>query len=266
MINTYLTEFAKAWNVFIRIPLPRFLSGNGESAFPEIDGHPALLRPMMPLIGAVQGLALALLFWAAAWLPGGRLTAALFGGVAAPLVMELLTGWHGLNALASYCELRRRGASREEAFLTPPPPMTAPRSAPAMILVLTIYLARMVLFGVAAYFAPFWFVPALTASWLVRADLGTLESPDRPGRPWLAVPSGCEQRHWHAALCVMLPAGILHPVAVLLAFALAWGMAWIAKNICLDTISGINRQAFAVFGCGAEMILLFLGGLLFAAP
>ena len=49
-------------------------------------------------------------------------------------------------------------------------------------------------------------------------------------------------------------------------FIFAGGIAWLAKQLCLDSISGINRQAVDVFGYTAEIILLFLGVLLFTGP
>ena len=63
-----------------------------------------------------------------------------------------------------------------------------------------------------------------------------------------------------------LLAGFFHIPAALLAFVMAGGIAWVAKQLCLDSISGINRQAVDVFGYTTEIILLFVGVLLFTGP
>mgnify|MGYP001836432597 CR=1 FL=1 len=70
----------------------------------------------------------------------------------------------------------------------------------------------------------------------------------------------------NTGLGVMLIAGIFHIPATLIGFIFAGGIAWLAKQLCLDSISGINRQAVDVFGYTAEIILLFLGVLLFTGP
>ena len=115
-------------------------------------------------------------------------------------------------------------------------------------------------------YAPFWFIIVFTGAYLVRAELGTLNMPGNFGHPWIEVPPGMEKRHWHVALCIMIPVGIFHLPSVILAFAVSFGIAWLGKNLCLEAISGINRQAYEVLGYAGEILLLFLGVLLFAAP
>ena len=64
MFQTLLAEFSAAWKSFIHFPLPSFLSGDGEdSDYSPIDGHPALLRIMLPLVGCVLGLMAAVPAW-----------------------------------------------------------------------------------------------------------------------------------------------------------------------------------------------------------
>lgn len=271
MFDTYLAEFSAAWKTFIRIPLPAFLSGGRESDYDEIDGHSALLRPMMPLIGTHLGLLTAFPLWLLNLFFHGHFAAGLAGAAVVPLALELLNSWGGLNALTSYIELRRQGASQEEAIRTAPVPMNAPRSGASMLMLMTLYFLRMVFCGVLAYFSPVWFVIAFTCAWLVRAQLVSLNAPGGFGRAWIETPRGWEQRHWHIALAVLLVIGILHfgifhLFAALLAFGVAWAAAWYAGNLCLDAVSGVTRQALEIFGYAAEIVLLFLGVLLYAAP
>ena len=67
--------------------------------------------------------------------------------------------------------LGRDRTSLEESLRADPGSIDDPRSAPAMIMMLTLYLLRMIFSGVLAFFAPFWFVVALTGAWLLRAEL-----------------------------------------------------------------------------------------------
>lgn len=263
MLNTYLSELAAAWNLVMK---PAFFRGERISELDEIDGHPALLRPMLPLVGALLGGILALPLWLLLVFFKSSLVAGIAGAVVATLAVELMTSWSGLNALSSYIDLRRRGASQEEAFLTTPGSMNEPRPGASMILMMTIYILRMIFFGLLSVYAPFWFIIAFTGGYLVRADLGTLNVPGSSERAWIAVPRGMEKRHWHVALCIMIPVGIFHLPSVILAFAVSWIIAWLGKNLCLDAVSGINRQAYEVLGYAGEMVLFFLGVLLFVAP
>ena len=267
MFQTLLAEFAAAWNAFVRIPLPAFLSGDGEqSDYPLIDGHPALLRIMMPLIGFVMGLFVALPVWLLYLLPSGRMAAGFAGLLLVPLALEIMTSWSGLTALAGFFDSRRQGASMEEALSAAPGSINDSRSGGSAVLMMVLYLMRMIFCGVTAYFSPFWFIVSLTGSWLVRADLASLNAPGGFGHSWLAVPRGMGKYHWYVAAGAMLAAGFMHPVGFILAYVVAWAFAWLSKNLCLESISGINRQALDVFGYCADLVLMFLGILLYAAP
>ena len=265
MFRTFIAEFAAAWNTFVRLPLPAFLSGDGErSDFPEIDGHPALLRMMMPLIGFALGVFACVPLWVLHLLPSGRLPAGIFGMALIPLGLDGMTSWRGLTALADFLNARRQGKSLEAALAMKPGTVNDPRDGISMILMLTVYLVRMIFCGVLAVFSPFWFMIALTGAWLLRAELCSLNPPGAGGA-WLAVPRGLGKHHWYLGAGAMLAGGFLHPLGVILAFAVSWAGAWLAGNLCLDSISGINRQALEVFGYAAELLLLFLGILLYAA-
>ena len=265
MFQTLLAEFTAAWKFLVRIPLPAFLSGDGErSEYPAIDGHPALLRLMMPLIGFVLGFFAAVPLWILHLLPSGRLTAGIFGMAVIPLVLELAGSWTGLTSLSDFLNQRRQGASVEDALSAPVNSIDAPRSGISMILMMTLYFLRMVFCGILGAFAPFWLMIALTGAWLVRAQLASLE---RTGGtvPLFEVPRGLNKHHWYLAAGAMIVGGFLHPFGILIGFAVSWAVACLAGNICRDSISGVNSQAINVFGYAAELVLLFLGILFYTS-
>lgn len=265
MLNTLLFEFAAAWKMFIRLPLPVFLQGNSTGHHP-VDGHGALIRPLMPLIGLVLGLFITVPVWALTLLPNGRITASLAGAILAPLFLEIALGWEELNALGTFFDLRRHGATQEEALSVTPQSMNTPRGASSGIILMTIYVLRMIFLGVLSCFAPFWILVSLVGSWTIRAELMSMNKPGEFGSSWLKSARGWEKRHWFIGLGAMLCAGLYHPFGVLLAFGVIWLLAWVAINLCLETISGITRQALGVFAATSELILFFLGLLLYAAP
>ena len=266
MIQTVLAEFSAAWKFFIHFPLPAFLSGDGEkSEYRPIDGHPALLRIMMPLLGFVLGLFIALPLWAIDLFSPGRLTVGVVGMTLAPLALELAMSWEGLTALANFFDLRRQGVGLDDALAAAPAGIGEPRSGSSMILMMTLYLVRMIFCGVLAIFAPFWFMMTLCGAWLVRAELTAVSPDGGMDGLRLAVPRGLGKHHWYAAAGAMLAGGFLHPVGLLLAFAVSWAFAALAKNLCRETVSGVSRQTLNIFGYSAEFVLMFLGILLYAS-
>ena len=204
--------------------------------------------------------------WVLALLPNGKVTASLAGAVIAPLFLEMALGWEELNALASFFDLRRHGATQEEALSTQPQSMNAPRGASSGIILMTIYILRMIFLGTLSCFAPFWILVSLAGSWIVRAELLSMNEPGEFGSPCLKCAKGWEKRHWIIGLVAMFCGGIYHPFGVLLAFGVVWLLGWVAVNLCLETISGITKQALGVFACSTELVLFFLGLLLYAAP
>ena len=267
-IGAYLAQFSETWNLFIRWKLPAFIDDNEDGRFGLIDGKPALARIMMPLVGAVMGICLYLPLWGITAV-FGHVAGAIAAAVLVPPAIELATGWTGLSALATYFQLRRAGASQEEALLARPQSMTEPRPPVSMIGMLTIYVLRMVMFGaLGSVYCSFWFIVVLTGGYLVRMHLCGMNEPGGTvGDHYYALPDEKMQKYgWYAGLGVMLIAGIFHIPATLIGFIFTGGIAWLAKQLCLDSISGINRQAVDVFGYTAEIILLFLGVLLFTGP
>ncbi|MBQ9338624.1 MAG: hypothetical protein IJS14_15140 [Lentisphaeria bacterium] len=266
MLQSFLAEFAAAWKAFVRIPLPVFLTGDGrDSDYPTVDGHPALVRVMMPLIGLVLGLFAAVPVWLGFLFPSGRLIAGIIGAALVPIFLDYADSWNGLNALSVFCDLRRQGVSLEDALSADPGSINDARTGVSLIVLMTLYLIRMIFCGVLAMCAPFWFMVSLTGAWLIRAELVTLPRAGTRSGPWLAVPRGFGKHHWYFALGAMVAAGFVHPVGVILAYAVAWAVSRLASNLCRETISGINRHAFDVFGYAGELILMLLGILLYAS-
>ena len=268
-ISAYLAQFAETWNLFIKWRLPAFLDDDNEDTrFGLIDGKPALARIMMPLVGALAGVCLYLPFWGMS-LVFGHVAGGIAAAVLAPAAIEFATGWRGLSALTAYFQLRRAGASHEEAFLARPQSMTEPRPPVSMIGMLVIYALRMLMFGVlASVYCSFWFIIVLTGGYLVRMHLCGMNEPGGSVEDhWYPLPDERMQKYgWWIGFVVMLIAGVFHIPAALTGFLFAGCMAWLAKQLCLDSISGINRQAVDVFGYMAEIILLFVGVLLFTGP
>ena len=155
-IGAYLAQFSETWNLFIRWKLPAFIDDNEDGRFGLIDGKPALARIMMPLVGAVMGICLYLPLWGITAV-FGHVAGAIAAAVLVPPAIELATGWTGLSALATYFQLRRAGASQEEALFARPQSMTEPRPPVSMIGMLTIYVLRMVMFGaLGSVYCSFW--------------------------------------------------------------------------------------------------------------
>lgn len=265
--NALLAQFSETWNLFIRWKLPSFLEDAEDNRFGVLNGRPALARLMLPAVGAVAGCCLYLPVWGITAV-FGRIVGGIAAAVLVPLVIEFATGWSGLTALASYIRLRRQGVSHEEAFFAKPESMEEPRPPASMVMMLILYFLRMVMFGVlAAFYCPFWYIIVLTGGCLVRSHLCGMNEPGHFGEHYYPLPDEKMQKYaWYLGLGIMILAGFFHIPAALLAFVMAGGIAWVAKQLCLDSISGINRQAVDVFGYTTEIILLFVGVLLFTGP
>lgn len=259
MFQTLLAEFSAAWKLFVHLPLPAFLSGDSEdSDYPPIDGHPALLRLMFPLLGFVLGFLAAVPAWLLHLLPSGRLMAGIYGLAVLPLVLELGASWNGLTSLADFFERRHRGESVAQALENEAGSVDSPRSAKSMIMLMTLYFLRMVFCSLLAVSAPFWLMIALTGAWLVRAELAVLPQAGA-AHSWLQVPRGLGKHHWYLAGGAMIAGGFLHPLGILLAFTVSWTLAALLRNLCLESISGINPKAFNALGYASELVLQFLG-------
>ena len=264
MFQSLLAEFSAAWKLFVHLPLPSFLTGDGEeSDYPQIDGHPALLRLMLPLVGFVLGFLAAVPAWLLHLLSSGRLIAGIYGLAVLPLVLELGSSWSGLTSLADFLERRHRGEPVAEALESEAGSIDSARSGRSMILLMILFFLRMLFFGLLAAFAPFWLMIALTGAWLVRAELASLPQ-SGSSHGWLRVPRGLEKHHWYLAAGAMAAGGFLYPLGILLAFTVSWALAVLLRNLCLESISCINPKAFNALGYASELVLLFLGILFYA--
>lgn len=259
MFQSLLAEFSSAWKSFVHLPLPAFLSGDGEdSDYAPIDGHPALLRLMFPLIGFVMGFLAAVPAWLLHLLPSGRLIAGIYGLAVLPLVLELSASWSGLTSLSDFLARRHQGESVSDALESEAGSIDSSRSARSMILLMTLFFLRMLFCALLTAFAPFWLMIALTGAWLIRAELAVLPQTGSD-HSWLRVPRGLGKHHWYLAAGAMAAGGFLHPLGILLAFTVSWALAVLLRNLSLESISGINPKSFNAFGYGSELVLFFLG-------
>ncbi len=252
-----LQQFAAVWNYYSPVILPGSLF---ETPYTD-DNPPPLMRPILPVFGTV----LALCAVVPVFILGlfGRPAAAITGGLLAPLLLEYLTGWAGLNALTDYIEARRNGASQEDAlpgFIEQQPDKNG------IFTKITIYLFRCAMFAALCWCgAGWWIVIALTGAWLVRAEMATGKNAD--GEEFFRTPRAAANRHWIVGGIVFLLFALtgnwnILPAAT--AFAVSWGIGTYAVHLCAETPDGATDNAMNIFGYTAELVLLLLGVLIYA--
>ena len=262
-----LSQFAAAWDVFFTVKLPAFFH-SGMEEWETIDGKGALTVPMLPAAGAAAGFILFLPLTFICIL-GRPVAAGILGATIAPLIIELLSGGKDLRSLAIFLEKRRKGMDVEEALTPPEKNDSTNHSASYTLIVFTMYVLRMIFFGVLAYFnASFWFIVVFAGSFYLRAELCLVNIPGEFGRKsLLSVPEGMKKYHIYTALILCLLAGFLRDIPfTLIGFLVAMLAAFLAKGACLESVSGINKFAVRVFGYASEFVLLFTGVLLYAKP
>ncbi len=253
-----LQQFAAVWNYYSPVNLPGTLF---ETPYTD-DNPPPMMRPLLPVFGAV----LALCVIIPVFLLGlfGRPAAAIAGGLLAPLLLEYLTGWAGLNALTDYIEARRNGVSQEEAL----PGFTEEDSSAnnSLFTKITVYLLRAAMFAALCWAgAAGWIAVALAGAGLVRAEMSTGRTAD--GSEFFKTPADARNRHWLTGGIIFLLFAItgswnILPAAT--AFAAVWGIGTYAVHLCAETPDGATDNAMNIFGYATELILLFLGVLIFA--
>lgn len=262
--NMLLSQFAAAWDLFFRVPLPAFFRKNMED-WETIDGQGALLVPMLPIVGAVAGLLLYIPLTLICGL-GRPAAAGILGATIAPLLVEILTGGKDMRSLSLFFERRRKGMDVEEALTTPGKNISISIHP---FLLLTLYVLRMILFGVLAYFhASFWFILVFAGAFYVKAELCLVNIPGEFGRKsLLTVPEGMKKYHTYIFLVISILAGLFVNIPfTVIGFLIALLAAFLAKGACLESLSGINKFAVRVFGYASEYVLLFTGVLLYAKP
>ena len=229
------------------------------------NGQGVLTVPMLPVTGAVAGVLLYIPLTLICVL-GRPVAAGILGATIAPFLMEILSGGKDMRSLALFLERRRKGMDVEDS-LTPPAKNS---SVPVQVLLLfTMYILRMILFGVLAYFnASFWFIVVFAGSGYMKAELCLLNIPGEFGRKSLLnVPENMKKYHMYGTLFICILAGLIVNIPfTLIGFLIILLAAFLAKGACLESVSGINKFAVRVFSYASEYIFLFTGVLLYAKP
>lgn len=266
-LNMLLSQFAAAWDIFFSVKLPAFFYKNMEE-WETIDGKGALIVPMLPVAGAAAGVLLFLPLTFICIL-GRPVAAGILGATIAPLIIELLSGGKDLRSLAIFLEKRRKGFDVEEALTPPEKNSSVYQSSSYTLILFTLYVLRMIFFGVLAYFnASFWFIVVFAGAFYLKAELCLLNIPGEFGRrSLLTVPEGMKKYHTYAFLVISILAGLFANIPfTLIGFLIALLASFLAKGACLESVSGINKFAVRVFGYASEFALLFTGILLYAKP
>lgn len=265
--SNLIFQMAAAWDVFFTRRLPSFLYGK-KGEIDTIDGKPAKALMLLPLVGGLVGLFLAVPIWIVG-LFGRAVAAALLGGIIVPLIVEILTNGRDGKALSLFLEARRKGKSVEEALTPAKTTKTGDiaGATPSFLLKFSLYLFRMLMFGILAYFnAAFWYIVIFACSFYMRAELSSLNEPGGFGKgTFLPFPYETRKAHIYITLVICILAGLLWEIPfTLIGFGIAALLTWLAKGVCLDAISGINKFAIRVFAYGLEIAMLFLGVLFYA--
>ena len=184
---------------------------------------------------------------------GGILTAIL-----APLFLEILTGWRGLEVTVAVCD-RLIGGETFSEILNPADRKLSDGMQPK-ILFASIYLLRMAAFGlIASSGNAVWFLFVLGGAYLIRGEILAEEEFD-PEAPqygnWIIYVVGCLLAgmltfHWMALAAL--------PAAILLTILLLWGIRRILNAFSAKT----EFWQMELFGYFAENLLLLAGLILF---
>ena len=265
--SNLIFQLAAAWDVFFTRRLPGFLYGS-KGEIDTIDGKPAKALMLLPLVGGITGFFLALPIWIVG-LFGRPVAAAILGGIIIPLIAEILTNGRDGKALTLFLEARRKGKTVDEALTPTKTTKTGDiaGATPGFLLKFSLYLLRMLMFGILAYFnAPFWYIVVFTCSFFMRAELSSLNEPGGFGKgTFLPFPYETRKVHIYLALVICCLAGLIREIPfTLIGFGIAALLTWLAKGVCLEAISGINKFAIRVFAYGLEIAMLFLGVLFYA--
>ena len=261
MTGTFFHAFRFAWLRFFRFP--------GEKTQQKLSpAEYSLVVPVTPLVGAVEGL----LIWAVLILVqriAGRTAAAILGAAVIPPVLEYITGERGIRALFAFLIRRERGIAPMEILRTgledkPDSPLFLPEK---MLMPTMILLLRSCLYAVIwLQSGGFWFLFTWTGVFLLFAELSLM--PGENMKDIFSCPVSWSKRNCHV-LCaagVFLMAGLAlrEPIAAGIGFFAAWAMARGAVRLQRRAGGKTDRAVMALYGIGAEILLLFLGVLLFA--
>lgn len=260
MTDSFFHVFRFAWLRFFRFPKAQ---ADRKLSRSEIS----LVVPVTPLAGAVAGL----LIWGVLALIqhiAGRTAAAIISAAVIPPVLEYVTGELGVRALFGFqrwleqgykpMQILESGLEEEKSG-----PLVLPEKVmiPAVILLLRSCLYALICLRSGGV----WFLFTWTGVFLLFAELSLL-----PGRNTgtVSCPVRENQRNLHflCAAGVFLIVGLVlrEPVTAGIGFLAAWGLARGAAVLQNRAGGEIDRALMALYGIGAEILLLFLGVLLCA--
>ena len=233
-------EFAATLNVFL---VRKLNAGNAE---PQ--------AVLFPLAGALTGF-LCTLAAAVAVLFFGRLAAAILAAIVLPLLLELLTDWHGLKNLSSYLTLRFRNTQIADAFSRKP---EFRKEMTPVFLFVSLYLLRALSFGFITFRSPLIFVFVFTGAYLVRTGLAVCA--DSASYPLLELP---EEKRKVPDLVFALAGIFSFHLRLLAAAAVLFLLSLLIRRIQTDTIlrhaGRTPLRLFEIYGCAAETLLLLAG-------
>lgn len=244
MTRELWNEFAATLNVFLVRKL------DADNAEPQA----VLFPPAGAFIGLLCTLAaaFAILFF-------GRLAAAILAAIVLPLLLELLTDWHGLKNLSSYLTLRFRSTRIADAFSRKP---EFRNEMTPVFLFVSLYLLRALSFGFITCRSPLVFLFVFTGAYLVRTGLAVCA--DSNSYPLLELPAEKQKVPDLTALAVFALAGIFSFHLRLLAaatvlFLLSLLIRRIQTNTILRHAGRTSLRMFEIYGYAAETLLLLAG-------
>ena len=256
MKQKYLQAFSWLWNYFFRVPIP-FL--------PAVDAKyiPQLARPMFPATGAAAGFVIYFIYLLLRYVCGNT-AAILFFALTGALLLDMARKFRGFKLFCTWCNLRIQGQTPVDALDLSENTNWKEKELTEQLLPFTIYLFRGILFAILAWnYAAVWIIFALTGSFLVMAELATLQD-ERTWNELVPAPDGCTMQHWFIAGGILLVTGILtiHPGSAVATFLIAWALTKYAKSMH-DNLDGvITFKQLDYWGYFTEMILLLAGALL----
>lgn len=258
MTDSFLRVFRFAWRRFFRFP-----RGQQESRRLSRSERTFVI-PVTPLVGAAAGL----LIWAALALAEritGRTAAAILAAAVIPPVMEYLTGERGIRALFTFLRCRERGYGSMRILGAGlddggdgPPVLPDKMLIPGVILLFRSCLYALICLRSGMS----WFLYTWTGVFLLFAELSLM--PGRDTEDVSPVREDGRALHLFCGAGIFLLAGLIlrEPVTAGIGFFAAWGSARGAAVLQSRAGGEIDRAVMALYGMGAEILLLFLGVLL----
>lgn len=256
MKQKYLQAFSWLWNYFFRIPIP-FLPAVNAKYIPQ------LARPMLPATGAFAGFLIYLIYLLLRYVCGNT-AAILFFTLMGAFLLDYARKFRGFNLFCAWCLLRFQKRTPEDALDFSQKTDWKEKELTEQLLPFTVYLLRGILFAILAWhFSAVWIIFVLTGSFLVMAELTTLQD-ERTWNELIPTPESCTMQHWFIAGAILLLFGILtlHPGGAIATFLIAWALTKYAKSMHNNLDGVITFKQLDYWGYFTEMILLLAGALL----